>query len=82
MVNACVEPWHLVDRERTSLVLFEWTYEREANIMCHALAVLGTSGAAFGWPVFQWLCDQALLKRCSDEMTQNAMECLHSVIWG
>ncbi|CAN7983167.1 unnamed protein product [Ixodes pacificus] len=33
-------------------------------------------------PVFERLGDRALLKRCSDGMTQNAIECLHSVIWG
>ncbi|KAM7302577.1 hypothetical protein ISCGN_018085, partial [Ixodes scapularis] len=33
-------------------------------------------------PVFERLGDQALLKCCSDGITQNAIECLHSVIWG
>lgn len=32
-------------------------------------------------PVFARLGDEALLKRCKDGMTQNAIECLHSVIW-
>lgn len=32
-------------------------------------------------PVFARLNDEALLQRCSDGMTQNASESLHSVIW-
>lgn len=32
-------------------------------------------------PVFARLSDEALLQRCSDGMTQNASESLHSVIW-
>lgn len=32
-------------------------------------------------PVFKRLSEEALLDRCSDGMTQNASESLHSVIW-
>lgn len=32
-------------------------------------------------PVFARLSDENLLERCSDGKTQNASECLHSVIW-
>lgn len=32
-------------------------------------------------PVFARLSDQALLERCADGKTQNASECLHSLIW-
>ncbi|KAG0415448.1 hypothetical protein HPB47_007390 [Ixodes persulcatus] len=32
-------------------------------------------------PVFARLSDENLLERCSDRKTQNASECLHSVIW-
>ncbi|KAH7961599.1 hypothetical protein HPB52_010717 [Rhipicephalus sanguineus] len=32
-------------------------------------------------PVFKRLSEETLLERCNDGMTQNASECLHSVIW-
>ncbi|KAH9383266.1 hypothetical protein HPB48_024383 [Haemaphysalis longicornis] len=32
-------------------------------------------------PIFDRLSDEALLERCADGKTQNASECLHSVIW-
>lgn len=32
-------------------------------------------------PIFARLSDEALLERCADGKTQNASECLHSVIW-
>ncbi|XP_070395670.1 uncharacterized protein [Dermacentor albipictus] len=32
-------------------------------------------------PIFARLGDEALLERCKDGMTQNAIKCLHSVIW-
>lgn len=32
-------------------------------------------------PIFKRLSEETLLERCNDGMTQNASECLHSVIW-
>lgn len=40
------------------------------SFMCEALE-----------PFFKWLSEETLLERCNDGMTQNASECLRSVIW-